>query len=164
MTDIEIMSALTDLYALAGTMYAEAAGDVVDGSSVDERIAVGCVCRNRKSNFRKFMASEPSYRGVCLAAAQFSCWIPGSGANHARLMARMEALLQGMPVEPILTETVKLAQGIIDGSIADTTDGANFYYAPAAMKPAGSRPGWAVHAESLGNHGTKIGSQIFYKL
>lgn len=160
-----VKAALSDEQALALTMDAEAGGDWAEGgSSVEERIAVGCTVRNRVLTRTRW---PKTFRGVCLARLQYSCWNPGPDTNHVRLMVRAETLIvTGPDLDPISTETVYLARGIISGAILDRTGGATSYYAPRAMKPAGAKPYWVY---LNGKHGAEhppsavIGSQVFYK-
>lgn len=160
-----ITTALTDAQATALTMIAEAGGDWREGgSSVEERLAVGCVIRNRVRTPNRW---GTSFLAVCLAARQFSCWDPGTDPNHVRLMAVAKRLVSGLATpDPLLAETLWLAQGIIDGIVSDRTGGATSYYAPAAMKPAGSKPFWVfLNGKNGPEHvpAAVIGSQIFYK-
>lgn len=167
MDEKAILDQLTDVEALAGTMYAEAAGDAKEGgSSVEERIAVGCVIRTRVSNYRAYGATAQTLKAVCLAhnakgTYQFDCWRPGSGANHDRLVAQIGLLVEGKPLtDLVLRETLYLAEGIVSGALLDRTKGANMYYAPVSMIPAGSEPSWAKGKTPV----AVIGSQRFYKL
>ena len=159
MTEAEIKAALTDHQALTCTMVHEAAGDWRQGnSSVEERIAVGCVLRNRCRQPKRW-ASD--YRGVALARLQFSCWNPGPDANHQRLMQLAYLLATGQPVtDPIFLETAFLAQGIMAGTILDRVNGATCYYAPKAMVPAGTVPTWAKGKQPA----AAVGDQLFYLL
>jgi spore germination cell wall hydrolase CwlJ-like protein len=161
-----ITAALDDETALALTMIAEAAGDWREGgSSVEERIAVGCVVRNRVLTARRW---AKTVRGVCLQARQFSCWDPGTDANHVRLMTLAERLTLGTPnPDPLLAETRYLAAGIISGAILDRTCGATSYYAPAAMKPAGRKPFWVFRNGKDGDEHPPtaiVGGQVFYRI
>lgn len=159
MTDSELKAGLVDRSVLALTAWAEAAGDWREGlSSVEERIAVMCVARNRLADFRSFGAVEPTYRSVCLAPKQFSCWFPGGGvANYARLLAMAERLMSGSPLkDALMYETLFLADGIMAGLICDRTQGATAYYAPQAMKPVGRVPAWAAGKPTL-----RVGAQLF---
>ena len=161
MSDDEILAALVDRSALALTMYGEARGDARDGSSVEERIAVGCVIRNRWKRYGSFGAKEQTYRAVCLAPKQFSCWLEeGGGSNHGHLLDVAHRLITGMPQEsstdPLLKECLFLADGIISGALLDATGGATHYFAPKAMEPAGSMPRWA-----RGKPTRAIGTQLF---
>lgn len=163
-----ITAALSEEDALALTMFAEAAGDQAEGgSSVEERVAVGCVIRNRVHTKNRW---GKTFRAVCLARKQFSCWNPGTDANHVRLMllaGRVAGIVAGPAVDdPIFLETVYLALGIIDGTILDRTGGATSYYAPKAMKPAGAKPAWVfLNGRDGPEHRPTavIGSQVFYR-
>lgn len=166
MTEADVKAALTDHQALACTMVHEAAGDWRQGhSSVEERIAVGCVLRNRCRQPKRWAAD---YRGVALARWQFSCWNPGSGANHDALMRLAYLLVTGQPVTDLIyLETAYLAQGILDGTILDRVGGATFYYAPKAMVPKGSKPRWVfVNGKDGPEHpaAAAVGDQLFYRL
>lgn len=161
-----VKAALKDHQALALTMIAEAAGDGREGgSSVEERLAVGCVVRNRVLNRRW----PKTFAAVCLQRLQFSCWNPGLDANHVRLMALAERLITDgeATADPMLAETLYLAHGIIGGLILDRTGGATCYYAPKAMKPAGAKPAWVfLNGKAGPEHvpAAVVGSQIFYRL
>lgn len=167
MDELTILSKLSEEQALGGTIYAEAAGDWRQGnSSVEERIAVGSVVRNRLANYRAFVATEATYKALCLAHSargtyQYDCWRPSSGVNHSRLMAQMERFAEGLDTnDTVLRETVYLARGIITGVILDRTNGANFYYAPKGMVPPLSAPSWAKGKTPVAT----IGDQLFFKL
>jgi hypothetical protein len=158
-TDVEVKAAMSDRTALALTMYAEARGDKRQGlSSVEERIAVGCVVRNRVRDFARFRAEKATYASVVLAPKQFSCWdVAGGPANHALVMAFAERLVQGLPMRDVLlAETLYLADGIIAGVLLDCTGGATAYFAPKAMVPVGRVPTWAE-----GKTTRAIGDQLF---
>lgn len=160
-----IKAALTDGQALALTMLAEAGGDWREGgSSVEERLAVGVVVRNRVLTPRRW---GKTFRDVCLARLQFSCWNPGLDANHVRLMVVAERIVLGFPSpDPLLAETVYLADGVIRNIVLDRTGGATSYYAPKAMKPAGAKPAWVfLNGKSGPEHvpTAVIGSQVFYR-
>lgn len=159
--EMEVIRQLDELETLAGTMYAEAAGDWKEGnSSVEERIAVGCIVRNRVAQHLRFRAKTQSYKAVCLAPKQFSCWNPGPDRNHVRLIEQMRKLLNHETIDPVLRETLFLAQGVINNTLLDRTGGATFYYAPKGMVPKGTRPSWAEGQTVL----AEIGDQLFFKL
>lgn len=162
MTDVELKAKLTDRSVLAITAVCEAQGDAAEGhSSVEERIAVMCVARNRLAAYRTYGAHEPTYRSVCLAPQQFSCWQPiGGDANYSRAIGLAERIILGLPLtDRILQETLFLADGIMAGVLIDNTGHADHYYAPRAMKPAGRIPTWAIGKRAL-----QIGSQRFLSL
>lgn len=162
MTEQDIIAALTEMQTLAATAVAEAAGDSREGqSSVEERIAVMSVVRNR---LRQPLRFGHTYREVCLAPAQFSCWTPGPDANHQRLIALAYLLVTHQPLlNAIADETLYLANGIISGVIADRTNGATSYYAPKAMKPAGRVPPWAMKNGKKIAPVAQVGDQLFFK-
>lgn len=160
-----ITGRLNDDLVLALTMFAEAAGDWREGgSSVEERLAVGSVIRNRVRTKGRW---GTTFRAVCLARLQFSCWNPGLDANHVRIMAFAELLAEGRPADDAaLNETIYLARGILSGAILDRTAGATSYYAPAAMKPAGAKPAWVYLNGRNGpevSPAAVIGAQVFYR-
>lgn len=164
MTEAQIKAQLSDLQALTCTMIAEAAGDRRDGSSVEERIAVGCVIRNR--------VLDPgwwgnTYRAVCLKPWMFSCWNPGPDVNHQRTMRLAYEYVTGQPVvEPIVLETQALAELIIDRIVLDCTGGSDHYYAPLAMKPKGAAPKWAKDRTTgvVRAPTAIVGTQHFYRI
>lgn len=120
MTDAEIQPAFTDHQAVALTLYGEARSEPVEG-----RIAVGCVIRNR------VRLMKTSYRAVCFARWQFSCWLPAGGAaNHKEVLRQADALLRGDTVASgsVLDECLFLADGLIRGCLRDRVAGATHYY------------------------------------
>lgn len=158
MTEPEIIAALVDRSALGLTLWAEGRGDAREGhSSVEERLAIGCVIRNRLPQFTRWRATVQTYRGICLAPRQFSCWNAGTDANHIALIEQARRLVAGEPSKDrLLDESMFLADGIISGVIIDRTGGADSYYAPKAMTPVGRVPAWAVGKQMLA-----IGQQLF---
>lgn len=164
MTDDDVTSQLLETDVLALTMWAEARGDFNQGhSSVEERLAVGCVIRNR------VLAPAwwgTNYRAVCLKRAMFSCWLPGNDPNHLAVMALGQALVAGQPITDLtFLETKFLAEGIRRGLILDRTNGSDHYYAPKAMRPAGAVPKWAALPDGTARPPDCIvGDQHFYHL
>lgn len=156
MTDQDIIDQLSDRQVLALTAIGEAAGDKVEGgTSIEERLAVMIVIRNRAAVRGRF---GDGFRGVCLKRLQFSCWNQ-TDPNRARLLEIGYRLLTGLPTPAWVTETLALAVLVIDGTIQDYTNGATHYYAPAAMKPAGSMPAWAKGVKPC----ARVGGHIFFK-
>lgn len=152
----------TDILAL--TAWAEAAGDAAQGgSSVEERIAVLSVIRNRVADPSWW---GDSYRAVCLKPYQFSCWNNDAhDANHARLIALTLQVQANLPTDnPIFTETQYLADGIRRGLLLDRVHGADYYYAPQAMTPPGAAPTWAKTNGVVMPPLAIVGRQHFYKL
>lgn len=159
MTEAEVKAGLNDRLALALTAWAEARGDKAEGgSSVEERLAVMSVIRNRAADTRHRW--RKTITGVCLAPLQFSCWNEGHDRNHLVLMDMAAGILDGKTItDRLLIETLYLADGILGGQIMDATGGANHYYAPKAMRPVGAVPEW-----SIGKVGRAIGDQVFFTL
>lgn len=138
MTDDDVKAALSDFDAFWLTLEAECGGEPVEG-----QIAVASVIRNRVG--KRF---GDSYRAVCLAPQQFSCWNPGDDAHHVRLMAKAR-LVAGdhaertmVPSDPIVRQLKYLAQGIMSGDLLDNTVGANHYLTKKLFQS--TPPKWAV--------------------
>lgn len=141
---------LTEHQYVALTLWGETRGEPLIG-----KIAVACVIRNRLS------PRWPTYRAVCLAPWQFSCWRPeGGAANHAALMALADRVATGDEGPPVYRECLWIAEGLIDGRLRDITKGATHYYAPHAMRPRGKVPKWAVNQIPV----AEVGSHVFYRL
>ena len=160
----QLKTALGETDVLALTAWAEARGDFNQGnSSVEERIAVMSVIRNRMLSPSWW---GDSYRAVCMRRWQFSCWNQGSDPNHLALVALATKVVENKAHgDATFEETRFLAEGIRRGFILDRVGGADHYYAPKAMRPAGTVPDWA----RLPDGGTKrpdaiVGDQHFYKL
>lgn len=162
-TDAEIRARLIDLHALAITMDAEGRGDASEGgSSVEERIAIGCTIRTRADANRKAWGGE-TIRGVCLQDRQYSCWtVIGGSANYTRTMAIARSLVEGgssglgVADLDLLHESMYLAEGIIGRQLLDRIKGATHYYAPAAMV---GEPAWAKGKTPI----ARVGRQLFFK-
>jgi len=152
---------LGDLNLLWLTMWAEGRGDSAEGhSSVEERIAIGCVIRNRVKAVNRF---DNSYVHVCLAPRQFSCWgTLGGEMNNKTLMTLAQQVFDlAVPIsDPLCLETLYLAQGIIGGQLLDRTGG-SLFYVTAALAASPSAPAW-VHGVPVADR-LAIGSQVFMK-
>lgn len=140
-TDIQIRYALSDAEALALTIFGEARGEPIEG-----KVFVGSVVRNRVSNPRRFGST---YRAVCHAHAQFSCWWAfGGETNFQRVMEMARALVAHQPLPLATQRDVELwaecqfvAEGIIGGQLRDNARGADHYLTAALFR---SRPpAWA---------------------
>ena len=158
MSEQEVLDALSDADALACTMHAEAAGDRAEGeSSLEERIAVGCVIRNR---LRQPLRFGDTYKEVCVKERQFSCWIAAGGAaNYTRTLQNAYLLATRQPVGHLMfEETQWLAAGIVSGKLLDMVRGATHYFSPRAMQPPGSMPPWAKGREPV----ARVGGHLFF--
>ncbi len=161
MTDAQILEGLTDVEAVACTLMGEAVGDSKDGSSVEERIAVGVVIRNRA---KVAGYGGPTLKGVCLRPKQFSCWNEGD-PNRARLLAYGQKLierrgnLQALDnSDAYLVETYIIAVGIEQDGYLDRVHGANHYLTESLFTSA--PPSWAKGRTPI----AKVGSHVFFKL
>jgi hypothetical protein len=95
-----------------------------------------------------------AYKAVGLKKWQFSMFNAGDPVRTiAERMANNFAGEVGS--NSALNQAYGLAQMLIQGTLADNTGGAQFYYAPAGVSQA---PSWASSIAFLG----KIGDQLFY--
>lgn len=148
----DVMAALTDPKIVTLTLYGETRNQPIEG-----QIAVGCVIRNRVEDGRW----GSSFRSVCLARWQFSCWMPEGGqANHDVVMAaaRLMAISDRLPEDPLLKQCAWIAQGVMGEWILDTVRLATHYYAPASMVPANTVPKWAAGRVPV----AKKGQHLFF--
>jgi N-acetylmuramoyl-L-alanine amidase len=143
------VDALSDRDVLALTIWAEARGESLEG-----RVAVGCVIRNRMAGRRQ------TVRDVCLAPAQFSCWATAGGAtNYRALMAVVDALVGGRVVpDPLLRECQWVADGILSGACRDLTRGAD-HYLTTTLLSSSHKPGWVSKMTWV----STVGSHAFYR-
>lgn len=156
LSDAAILEALSESQALACTMLGEARGDAAQGwSSVEERIAVGCVIRNRTRTPRRW---GDTLKASCLQRLQFSCW-NASDPNRAVLLGIAYRLVTGQPVmDALVDETGYLAAGIVSGVILDQTLGAD-HYVTAALYKSTRRPAWVARLAFT----RQIGAHVFFR-
>lgn len=153
MTEDDIKAALSDFDAFWLTLEAECGGEPVEG-----QIAVASVIRNRVG--KRF---GDSYRAVCLAPKQFSCWNAGDDTNHVRLMARARLVVgdyaerSTLPDDPMRRQLKYLAQGMLNGALLDNTSGADHYLTKKLFQS--TPPTWA-----LGQTARFVGAHAFLKL
>lgn len=133
MTPKHLSRGLLPVDVLALTLHHEAGGEGRAGM-----VDVGHTIVNRARRRQQSIAD------VCLARKQFSCWAPDEGAaNHRRLVEHANLIRVGRTPR-VLAEAYAVAGELLAGHGADTTNGADHYYAPAAMQPAGRVPSWAA--------------------
>ncbi len=128
-----LLATITDPQVTIATVYGEARSEPIEGM-----IAVANVIRNRVHDPRW----GQTYRSVCLAPWQFSCWnAVGGGRNLDRVVALVRQFAQKQTItDPVVRELTYLVHGIVhDGWLRDTTKGATHYHV-ATMQP---RPQWA---------------------
>lgn len=133
---------MTDLEALALTIWGEARGEPIEG-----KVGVAMVMRNR---VLAHYGGQKTFVGVCTAHAQFSAWTE----EAAQMQAEYE-LLTGDPTlahhpDPDLRLCVEIAKATIAGTLSDNTRGANHYYNPSVVAPVWART--APTLATLGHH------------
>jgi N-acetylmuramoyl-L-alanine amidase len=133
-SEADVKATLTDEQALAMTIWAEARNELIEG-----QVAVACVIRNRLLQPRRF---GQTWKDVCLAPKQFSCWNAGTDKNHVDLINKTIACLKSE--EPWPAQQLWIAEGAVAGAINDRTGGATHYYSPSGMVPKNRVPNWAV--------------------
>lgn len=135
---------LSDVDVVAITLVGEAGG-----RPIEDRIAVGCLIRNRvraqlRADGRPDWWGE-GFGGVCLARLQFSCWwAEGGYSNFQRVIALARDVVAGRPpsdpaIAAVWPETQWIAAGIVSGLVRDRVAGCTHYHT-TAMKPG---PAWA---------------------
>ena len=140
--DRALLLSLSAPSLLALTMYGEARGE-----SVEARIGVGCVVRNRvRTQYR-----GASYHGVCLERLQFSCW-NDDDPNQAVLTTIARDLTRHITQAEDFRETLFLAEGIVGDQLRDLTRGARHYHDVSV------RPSWAREDRRV----LRLGRLIFY--
>jgi spore germination cell wall hydrolase CwlJ-like protein len=144
--DSLIKAALSHEQTVAMTIWAESRAEPVEG-----QIAVGNVIRNRVLRPKRF---SNTFKDVCLARLQFSCWVPAGGEkNYQMLLARCERALSDPIHWP--RQALWIAQGIVSNDLADNVAGADHYYAKWMEKP----PSWAARMTFV----TEIYTHRFYR-
>jgi len=157
MHDSEVKAALRDFHALALTLWGEARGEPIEG-----KVFVGSVIRNRVNKPGRF---GNTYRAVCLARLQFSCWWKaGGGANYDRVMARARATVGDyadrsvLPRDPSFEECCFVAEGIIGGQLLDRSKGADHYMTSALFRS--TPPEWAKGKTPIVTVGAHVGFKL----
>lgn len=125
-----------DIDILARTIYGEARGEIADGQR-----AVGLVVINRYKSGKWYAGA--SIADTCLKPFQFSCWNK-KDPNCAKIT---------MATEAVLKPYWELAERLLNGELADITNGATHYHTKNC------HPAWSkgkLPCAIIGNH-------IFYK-
>ncbi len=141
----DVIKQISDLEVLFLTIYGEGRGEPVEG-----QIAIGNVIHNR---LRKAVAGT-TYKDVCLADKQFSCWNQDD-PNFPLLIEIGERLILGENITDIvLRQCICVSRGIRDEEILDNTHGA-LNYMTTQLFHSPKRPAWAINAKvvrPIGNH------------
>jgi len=139
---------MVDKY-FACTLIGEARGEPIEG-----QIGVGFVIRNRA------IADKKSYRDICLAPKQFSCWNIND-PNFKLITKVLSDLDQGNTIDdPYFRQSIAIARCIQEEDFLDNTKGAKNYVTKDRWKLADTRKdeqldGWInrmVQTVILGNH------------
>lgn len=129
-----------DLEILARTIYGEARGEASIGQT-----AVAWVIRNRSQSTR-FVPGLQKKPGavsyVCLKPYQFSCWLVGD-PNLPKMM-KLDLTADGASYAAI-------GRAVLDGQVADPTNGADHYYVTDMPDPPAWRDQMKV-AAVIGHH------------
>lgn len=91
------------------------------------------------------------YAGVCLARAQFSCWL-SSDPNRSKMAALPDT-------DPVLMHVTELARRVISGAVPDPTRGATHYLTRAAY--LATPPDHWCHTRPAC---AQIGHHLFFRL
>lgn len=145
----DVIARLSERDIIALTLFGEARGEGPDG-----RIAVANVLRNR---VKAGEFGGPSYRGVCLKAAQFSCW-NASDPNFDILADTGRLLLLDQAHGPVLRECQWIADGLLANRFVDNTHGATHYLTEHLY--ATTPPSWAAKGRVL----ARIGAHVFLRV
>lgn len=133
---------LSDLEIFSLTVYGEARGEKVEG-----QIAVANVIKNRCVNGK-------TYRDICLAPYQFSCWNKND-PNRNMLLEIGEQLIHNNKVNNIHLKQIQyLVIGIDIGSLLDNTKRARNYLTKNLYRSE-KAPLWAktmTVTAQIGNH------------
>jgi N-acetylmuramoyl-L-alanine amidase len=144
-----LLEQLTEAQVATVTLYGEARSEPIEGM-----VAVANVLRNRVLKQYRGV----TYRDICLASHQFSCWNrAGGGRNHEEVVSLVRKFAGKQPiVAPVVRELTYLMHGVInDGWLRDTVKGACHYHV-ATMLP---RPKWAQGVVPV----CQRGSHVFYE-
>src|SRR4051812_25123549 len=98
---------LNELDILALTIYGEARGETIEG-----QIAVGNVIRNR------VVALKKTYRDICLADKQFSCWNTND-PNYIILGEAAYRLNNLGTIDTTFNQIMWIAKGLMRNEIKD---------------------------------------------
>jgi N-acetylmuramoyl-L-alanine amidase len=134
-----LRAGLTDIEALRLTLFGECRDQLVLG-----QLAVACVIRNRV----KAGHWGSTFKDVCLAPAQFSCWW-GADANTDEVYRIAETSFPNPQLQWI-------AAGVLCGFVRDDPSGGALNYLTAHLFET-NPPTWAQHFAKM----VTIGDHVF---
>lgn len=143
----DVLAALSDAQVVACTLYGEARSEPIEGI-----VAVASVIRNRVDDGRW----GHTYKQVCLAPWQFSCWREeGGAANHAEVLRVSEMLVKSttLPDNQRLKQCAWVAQGVMGQWLLDNTRNSTHYLTGKLFET--NPPAWArgrIPVAQVGNH------------
>lgn len=152
MTVAEIRAALTDVDAVALTLWGEARNEPIESI-----VAVANVIAHRRA------ARMETWKAIVHRRAQFSCWWSTGGAanklNAERVYATARQLVDGdAPTAAAWIECRWVAEGIVAGRPRDNVKGARHYCTTVLLKSA--PPAWTkgrTPAVTIGAHAFFVG-------
>lgn len=138
-----VLADLPDRVVLALLIFGEARSEPIEG-----QVAVACVVRNRAT---RSAGTPPSWKDVCLAPKQFSCFSV-TDPNYPKILSAADLLMHEMST-PDLAQALWIADGVLAGVVRDNTHGARNYLTTTLLHH--SPPSWAVNRPilaTIGNH------------
>ncbi len=137
-----------DVNYLCATLVGEARGECIEG-----QIAVANVIRNR------VLAAGKSYKEICLAPKQFSCWNEGD-PNFVLIRNMLAKLETGEDIsEPVVRQCLAIARDVVAGDFIDNVNGAQNYVTLSRYQLAKARSAgldaWMLRLKisvTVGNH------------
>lgn len=140
---------LSDSEILALTIIGEARGEPIEG-----QVAVGCIIRNR------MRATGKSYRDVCLAPKQFSCWNETDPNYQVLKDFANKFIFNNYIPDPEIKQCIYIAKGIEDWFIVDNTGGSK-NYVTESLWTSNDRPSWTRNPIGVPK---RIGNQVFFNV
>jgi spore germination cell wall hydrolase CwlJ-like protein len=144
-----ILDQLSENEILTLTLYGEARGELIAGL-----VGVGCVIRNRVHG-----GKYKSYKEVCLAPKQFSCWNEDD-TNYPILIEIANKLIMGTPIDNMAYRKCNVvAAAVINWIFSDETKAAEHYITTDLFK-SNHRPSWAKKPVNT----VELGRQTFFSV
>lgn len=146
----DVLPALSEVAALALTIYGEARGLTPNG-----QIAVGQVVLHRRTTGRW----GATVNRVVGARLQFSCWWPQGGEANCRATLAMATQVARGEGPRALAPCLWVAAGLLDGMLArDLVQGATHYLTAALWRT--NPPAWAQGQRPL----AEVDGHVFFKV
>lgn len=145
----DVLSRLSDVQALAVTVYGEARNETPDGQIAVAQVVLHRLRRGRWGR---------TVRDVVGARLQFSCWWPAGGRqNFERVLQVAEAVAIGA-VPDSLRQCLWIADGVLSGQVTrDLVQGATHYLTADLLRT--DPPAWTRGASVLAH----VGAHVFLR-